>query len=168
MISPALSVVEVGRGEWERGAAHSSRLNLGVKFRHQLHAPSFGFLVDWRQPFAPFLPPKSTWRKLSPIAFCHRWARKFFDYWCDRAMHSRLEPMKKVARMLRALNWFRAKADSSGAVEELNNNVTRRSYGFRTYEALFQHNRAATRDDSRESLHREWTPLNQMIPSGLR
>jgi len=83
-------------------------------------------------------------------------------------MHSRLEPMKKVARMLRALNWFRAKADSSGAVEELNNNVTRRSYGFRTYEALFQHNRAATRDDSRESLHREWTPLNQMIPSGLR
>jgi transposase len=52
---------------------------------------------------------------------------------------------KKVARMLRAheellLNWFRAKAEiSSGAVEGLNNKirvVTRRSYGFRTYEAM--------------------------------
>ena len=60
-------------------------------------------------------------------------------------MRSRLEPMKKVARMLRAheeliLNWFRAKGEiSSGAVEGLNNKirvVTRRSYGFRTYEAM--------------------------------
>ena len=59
-------------------------------------------------------------------------------------MRSRLEPMKKVARMLRTheellLNWFRAKGDiSSGAVEGLNNKVrvvTRRSYGFRTYKA---------------------------------
>jgi transposase len=73
------------------------------------------------------------------------WARTFLDYWCMRAMRSRLEPMKKVARMLRAheellLNWFRAKAEiSSGAVEGLNNKirvVTRRSYGFRTYEAM--------------------------------
>src|SRR5260370_36014429 len=73
------------------------------------------------------------------------WAQAFLDYWCFRAMRSRLEPMKKVARMLRAheellLNWFRAKAEiSSGAVEGLNNKirvVTRRSYGFRTYEAM--------------------------------
>ncbi|MGA9255942.1 MAG: ISL3 family transposase [Terracidiphilus sp.] len=73
------------------------------------------------------------------------WARTFLDYWCVRAMRSRLEPMQKVARMLRAheellLNWFRAKAEiSSGAVEGLNNKirvVTRRSYGFRTYEAM--------------------------------
>jgi len=73
------------------------------------------------------------------------WARTFLHYWCERAMRSRLEPMKKVARMLRAheellLNWFRAKAEiSSGAVEGLNNKirvVTRRSYGFRTYEAM--------------------------------
>ncbi len=38
------------------------------------------------------------------------------------------------------LNWFRAKGDlSAGAVEGLNNKirvVTRRSYGFRTYEAM--------------------------------
>jgi transposase len=60
-------------------------------------------------------------------------------------MRSPLEPMKKVARMLRAheellLNWFRAKDEiSSGAVEGLNNKIrvlTRRSYGFRTYDAM--------------------------------
>jgi transposase len=73
------------------------------------------------------------------------WARAFLDNWCERAMRSRLEPMKKVARTLRTheellLNWFRAKGEmSSGAVEGLNNKirvVTRRSYGFRTYDAM--------------------------------
>jgi hypothetical protein len=37
-----------GCGEWVRGAAHPSRLHLGWNFRHQLHAPGFGFLVEWR------------------------------------------------------------------------------------------------------------------------
>jgi transposase len=73
------------------------------------------------------------------------WAGGFLDAWCERAMRSRLEPMKKVARMLRAhenllMNWFRARGEiSSGAVEGLNNKmrvITRRSYGFRTYEAM--------------------------------
>jgi transposase len=73
------------------------------------------------------------------------WAGAFLDFWCQRAMRSRLEPMKRVARMLRAhepliLNWFRAKGEiSSGSVEGLNNKirvVTRRSYGFRTYDAM--------------------------------
>src|ERR1019366_2416508 len=73
------------------------------------------------------------------------WAGAFLDYWCYRALRSRLEPMKKVARMLRAheellLNWFRAKGEiSNGAVEGLNNKlrvVTRRSYGFLTYNAM--------------------------------
>jgi transposase len=59
-------------------------------------------------------------------------------------MRSRLEPMRKVARMLRnheelLLNWFRAKGQlSSGSVEGLNNKcrvVTRRAYGFRTFNA---------------------------------
>jgi hypothetical protein len=41
------------------------------------------------------------------------WAGKFLDQWCSRAMRSKIEPMKKVARMLRSkrdliLNWFRA------------------------------------------------------------
>jgi transposase len=73
------------------------------------------------------------------------WAGGFLDYWTERAMRSRLEPMKRVARMLRKheallLNWFKAKGQlSSGAVEGLNNKirvVTRRSYGFRTYKAM--------------------------------
>ena len=80
------------------------------------------------------------WHYKSPI-----WAGAFLDYWCARAMRSRLEPMKKVARMLRThetllLNWFKAKGEvSSGVVEGLNNKirvVTRRSYGFRTYNAM--------------------------------
>jgi transposase len=73
------------------------------------------------------------------------WASAFLDVWCTRALRSRLEPMQKVARMLRSheeliLNWFKAKGEiSAGAVEGLNNKirvVTRRSYGFRTYEAM--------------------------------
>ena len=73
------------------------------------------------------------------------WASTFLDVWTKRALRSRLEPMTKVARMLRShqellLNWFRAKGEvSSGAVEGLNNKirvVTRRSYGFRTYDAM--------------------------------
>src|SRR2546430_7160531 len=73
------------------------------------------------------------------------WAGYFLDYWCWRALRSRIEPMRKVARMLRSheellLNWFKAKGEiSGGAVEGLNNKirvVTRRSYGFRTYEAM--------------------------------
>jgi transposase len=73
------------------------------------------------------------------------WAGAFLDYWCSLAMRSRLEPMKKVARMLRTheellLNWFKAKGEiSSGAVEGLNNKirvVTRRAYGFRTFDAM--------------------------------
>jgi transposase len=73
------------------------------------------------------------------------WARAFLSVWTERALRSRLEPMRKVARMLRSheeliLNWFRAKGEiSSGAVEGLNNKirvVTRRSYGFRTYAAM--------------------------------
>jgi transposase len=73
------------------------------------------------------------------------WAKAFLDYWCSRAMRSRLEPLQKVAKMLRSheellLNWFRAKGEiSNGVVEGLNNKirvVTRRSYGLRTYNAM--------------------------------
>jgi len=73
------------------------------------------------------------------------WAGAFLQVWSERALRSRLEPMKQVARMLRTheeliLNWFRAKGQiSSAAVEGLNNKirvVTRRSYGFRTFEAM--------------------------------
>lgn len=72
------------------------------------------------------------------------WAGVFLDKWCTKTMHSRIEPMKKVARQLRRhrvllLNWFRAKRQySSGIVEGFNNKAkltTRKSYGFRTYHA---------------------------------
>jgi transposase len=96
------------------------------------------------------------------------WAGAFLDYWCERSMRSRLEPMKKVAGMLRnhrelMLNWFRAKGElSSGAVEGLNNKirvVTRRSYGFRTYETMeiaLYHTlgRLPEPDDSPHSTHK--------------
>jgi transposase len=80
------------------------------------------------------------WEYQSPT-----WAKKFLDEWCRRTMRSQLEPMKKVARMLRQhsdllLNWFRAEgALSSGTVEGLNNKaklITRKAYGFRTLEAI--------------------------------
>jgi len=80
------------------------------------------------------------WEYLSPA-----WAGRFLDGWCKRTMHSRLEPMKKVARMLRTqrkllLNWFRAKGlISAGAVEGFNNKAkltTRRAFGFRTFRGI--------------------------------
>jgi transposase len=73
------------------------------------------------------------------------WAGRFLDRWCTQTMRSRLQPMQKVARMLRRhrpllLNWFRAKgAISGGAVEGFNNKAKltlRRAYGFRTYRAI--------------------------------
>jgi transposase len=70
------------------------------------------------------------------------WAGKFLDEWCRQTMRSRIEPMKKIAKMLRAhrdliLNYFKAKKQfSSGVVEGLNNKAKvtmRKSYGFRTF-----------------------------------
>jgi transposase len=116
------------RGSRVRGAA---RLKL-----HRLLASKLatGRAWDLKETFQHF------WRYKS----CH-WAGGFLDYWTERALRSRLEPMRKVARMLRRhesliLNWFKAKGEiSNGAVEGLNNKirvVTRRSYGFRTYRAM--------------------------------
>lgn len=80
--------------------------------------------------------------------WCYRssyWAGQFLDHWGTRTMRSKLEPMKKIARMLRGhrallLNWFRAKGQlSSGVVEGFNTKAkltTRKAFGFRTYHAL--------------------------------
>jgi transposase len=77
------------------------------------------------------------WEYASPV-----WAGKFLDDWCRHTMRSRIEPMKKIAKMLRAhrpliLNYFKAKkVISSGVVEGLNNKAKvtmRKSYGFRTF-----------------------------------
>ena len=70
------------------------------------------------------------------------WAAKFLDHWCRQVMRSKIEPMKKAAKTIRAhreliLNYFRARKEfSSGVVEGLNNKVKvtmRKSYGFRTF-----------------------------------
>ncbi len=72
-------------------------------------------------------------------------AGRFLDAWCRRALRSRLEPIKKVARSLREhrepiLNWFRAKKRfNAGIVEGLNGRVKlrfRKACGFRTLQAI--------------------------------
>jgi transposase len=77
------------------------------------------------------------WSYVSPY-----WAGKFLDKWCTKAMRSKIDPIKRVARMLRnhrglLLNWFRAKGQlSSGVVEGFNTKAkltSRKAFGFRTY-----------------------------------
>lgn len=77
------------------------------------------------------------WSYVSPY-----WAGRFLDRWCTKTMRSKIEPMKKVAKMLRThrgllLNWFRAKGQlSSGVVEGFNAKAkltSRKSFGFRTF-----------------------------------
>jgi len=75
------------------------------------------------------------WEYVSPY-----WAGRFLDGWVTRAMRSRLEPIKKVARSIRKhreliLNWFKAKKQfNSGIVEGLNYRIKltiRKAYGYR-------------------------------------
>jgi len=80
------------------------------------------------------------WTYISPY-----YAGRFLDTWCTRTMRSKIEPMMKVARMLRIhtpllMNWFKAKGElSSGVVEGFNNKAKltmRKSYGFRTFRGI--------------------------------
>ena len=73
-----------------------------------------------------------------------RVAAKYLHRWFHKALRSRIEPVKRVARMLRdheplVLNWFRAnKQISSGPTEGLNNRLQltlHKAYGFRTFRA---------------------------------
>ena len=75
------------------------------------------------------------WEYVSPY-----WAGRYLDTWVKRAMYSKLEPIKKVARSVRnhrelILNWFKAKKEfNSGIVEGLNYKIKltiRKAYGFR-------------------------------------
>jgi len=74
-----------------------------------------------------------------------RFADRFLENWVTRALHTNLEPMKKVAKMLRnhkalILNWFKAKGQlSCGAVEGLNLKAKltiRKAYGFKSLKCL--------------------------------
>ena len=73
----------------------------------------------------------------------YHWAGRFLDGWIKRAMRSRLEPIKRVARSIRAhqaliLNWFAARKEfSTGIVEGLNYKIKltlRKAYGYRSLE----------------------------------
>jgi len=72
-------------------------------------------------------------------------AEKFLDNWITRTLQTDLEPMRKVAKMLRShrpliLNWFKAKGElSCGAVEGMNLKAKltmRKAYGFKTLKCL--------------------------------
>lgn len=72
-------------------------------------------------------------------------AARFLDDWCRSVMTSRLEPLKKVARMLRRhrsylIDFIRVKGlVPTGAVEGFNNKarvITRRAYGFRSPDVM--------------------------------
>ena len=80
------------------------------------------------------------WQYSSPY-----WAQQFLQAWCNRAMRSKIEPIKKQARSIRKhqdliLNWFRAKKlFNSGIVEGFNCKAKltiRKAFGFRTQYAL--------------------------------
>lgn len=66
------------------------------------------------------------------------WARKYFHRWYSWAIRSRLEPVKKVARMLKArleniLTYCKHRL-SNGPIEGLNNKIqglTKKAYGYR-------------------------------------
>jgi transposase len=73
------------------------------------------------------------------------WAAAYLKAWTSRAMRSRLEPIKKVARMMRRhedllLNYFRAKRQYTSAMVEGLNHKARvslaRSFGHRSFEVL--------------------------------
>ena len=80
------------------------------------------------------------WQYQSP-----KWAEWFLKKWCARVMRSRIEPMKKFVRTLRAheellMNYFKTgKEYSSGIVEGLNRRIDlsiRKAYGYRSFELL--------------------------------
>ena len=73
------------------------------------------------------------------------YADMFLENWTTRTLQTDLEPMKKVARMLRKhkpliMNWFKAKGRlSSGVVEGMNLKAKltmRKAFGFRTLKCL--------------------------------
>jgi len=80
---------------------------------------------------------QNLWSYVSPY-----WAGRFLDGWCTRALRSRIEPVKKVARTLRAhrtliLNWFHARGEiSAGPVEGFNHKAKltfRKAHGFKSF-----------------------------------
>jgi transposase len=71
------------------------------------------------------------------------WAKRFLQGWLRRAMYSKIEPIKKVARMIRnhldgVLGWIQWQI-SNGRLEGMNNRIrllSHRSFGLHSAEAL--------------------------------
>jgi len=110
----------------EKNLTDKQRTKLGDVLQYDLKSVR-GYLL--KQSFQCF------WEYTSPY-----WAGWFLDRWVKRAMRSRLEPIKKVARSIRGhreliLNWFKAKKEfNSGIVEGLNYKIKltiRKAYGYR-------------------------------------
>ena len=110
----------------EENLTEGQRTRLADLLRYDLKSVR-GYLL--KQSFQLF------WEYTSPY-----WAGWFLDRWLARAMRSRLEPIKAVARSIRnhkelILNWFRARKEfSSGIVEGMNYKIKltiRKAYGFR-------------------------------------
>jgi transposase len=78
--------------------------------------------------------------------YCYRsegWARRFLQGWIRRAMYSKIEPIKKVARMIRnhiegVVGWVGWQI-SNGRLEGMNNRIrllSHRSFGLHSAESL--------------------------------
>lgn len=85
---------------------------------------------------------KEAFRKFWDYTY-QAWAKKYLKQWFWWATHSRLEPMRDFAWMIRRheddiLNYFKVPIDN-GAVEGLNNKakaISHRAYGYRTAETF--------------------------------
>lgn len=115
----------------EENLTQKQAVTLKQLLRHNLKTVRAWLMKDDFQHF---------WEYRSPA-----WAGRFLDEWVTRALRSRLDPMKKVARSLRAhrellLNWFDARGTmSAGVVEGFNGKAKltmKKAYGYRTSEAI--------------------------------
>jgi len=85
---------------------------------------------------------KEAFRKFWDYTY-QAWAKKYLNQWFWWATHSRLEPIRDFAWMLRRhqddiLNYFKVRIDN-GAVEALNNkakSISHRAFGYRTPETF--------------------------------
>jgi transposase len=134
------------RGETKKTAIKRGRfllLKRGTRVRGHARDKLHAILRSMRQTARAWELKESFrqfWRYKSEL-----WAAGFLDAWTSRALRSRLEPIKKVARMLRnheelLFNYLRARREFTNAITEGLNHKARvclaRSFGHRTFRIL--------------------------------
>jgi len=149
----------VRKAEAARASAQDRDLYKGTKY---ILLSNYGNLKDWQQVklaelmeankrlFTVYLLKddlKRLWQYRSPY-----WAERFFRGWYLRAIYSRIEPLKKFARMLkRRLHGILAHCRypiHTGVLEGINNKIKvikRVAYGYRDYDYFFLKIRGAFR-----------------------